>query len=451
MNSNYKNRFSDGQPEYDSRTYSGLKSGERTSPHGGDAKKSTSVKTYDNSYNSDKKADMNFSGNYASPSTNHRRKNPNARFYGLIAAVAVMLIIFILGFLNLVIGDKQYSGDENRVLAQKPELTAASLFDGSFMTDTESYLSDQFAGRSGLMRARTAIDIFLGKKEENNVYIGKNHFLFEKPSEYNEERVGTTLSAIKSFTEKHKKIHSYAALIPNSTEILPEYMPKNAPNENQTNQINIIYSQLPENIKTLDMVPVLKTNKNRDALYYRTDHHWTTKAAALTFGELAPKMNLKTDKVKYKTYAVTNSFNGTLSSSAGLFNAKDTIYVTLPESKVEYVVKYVAENKKSASVFDSSKLSAKNKYEVFLGGNFSEIKIETSLNSKRVLMIFKDSYANSLIPMLTPYFRSIIVVDPRYYNGDIEKLVKRESVSDVLWLYNVNTFLSDTSIKNTFS
>ena len=58
----------------------------------------------------------------------------------------------------------------------------------------------------------------------------------------------------------------------------------------------------------------------------------------------------------------------------------------------------------------------------------------------------KDSYANCLVPMLLPYFKTVIMVDPRYYRGNFDQLMERETVTDMLWLYNANTLLTDTSI-----
>ena len=65
-------------------------------------------------------------------------------------------------------------------------------------------------------------------------------------------------------------------------------------------------------------------------------------------------------------------------------------------------------------------------------------------------MVIKDSYANCLVPMLIPYYKSIVMIDPRYYTDKIEQTVKDEGVTDVLWLYNANTFLADTSVDGTF-
>lgn len=85
------------------------------------------------------------------------------------------------------------------------------------------------------------------------------------------------------------------------------------------------------------------------------------------------------------------------------------------------IVDYVDEGKRTTSLFDSSKLDTKDQYDVFLGGDFSVVDIKTvSTESKRLLLI-KDSFADCFVQFLTPYYREIVVVDPRYYSGTIEE------------------------------
>ena len=64
-------------------------------------------------------------------------------------------------------------------------------------------------------------------------------------------------------------------------------------------------------------------------------------------------------------------------------------------------------------------------------------------DSKRTLLLIKDSYANCFVPFLVSQFREIVLVDPRYYYGDLESLTAGQSFTDVLFLYNLNTFLTD--------
>ena len=63
-----------------------------------------------------------------------------------------------------------------------------------------------------------------------------------------------------------------------------------------------------------------------------------------------------------------------------------------------------------------------------------------------MLLIFEESYSNSLLPFLSPYFRKIIVVDPRYYYEDIQSVITSGGVTDILYLYSINTFVSDSSL-----
>jgi len=200
----------------------------------------------------------------------------------------------------------------------------------------------------------------------------------------------------------------------------------------------------------VDICSPLKSAENAKELYYKTDHHWTTQGAEIAFKELAMAMAIDTFGVTYSTYPVSRDFRGTMASSSGLFSASDTVNITVPDNEINMVVSCESEGKKSASVFDTAKLEEKNKYEVFFGGNFDTIRIDTDNNTKRVLMVVKDSYANCLIPMLTPYYKTIIMIDPRYFSGDIDRTMKKEAVTDVLWLYNANTFLKDTSIAQVF-
>ena len=59
----------------------------------------------------------------------------------------------------------------------------------------------------------------------------------------------------------------------------------------------------------------------------------------------------------------------------------------------------------------------------------------------------KDSYGNSMIPFLTEDFAEITIVDPRYYYDSLSELIKQQGITDILFLYNANTFFSDTSLK----
>ena len=82
----------------------------------------------------------------------------------------------------------------------------------------------------------------------------------------------------------------------------------------------------------------------------------------------------------------------------------------------------------------------------FQEADFSVVDIKTvSTESKRLLLI-KDSFADCFVQFLTPYYREIVVVDPRYYSGTIEELLSSYRISEVLFLYSGNTFFTDNNI-----
>ena len=369
--------------------------------------------------------------------------------YTIVAGALVVVLLLAVSLLSFHGRDRQYSENENRYLEAKPKFTDSSVFEGKYMQNMEAYLSDHFYARDAMVKARTRLDIFFGKKEINNIYIGKKHFLFEKPAAYHEERVGDTLATVNSLTQAHKGIPSYFALVPDSCEILSDLMPSNAPRESQTAQIERVYGEL-QGMHCIDVTSPLQQAEDKQLLYYKTDHHWTTQAAKLAFAQISSDMKLNSGKVQYKDYCVTTSFQGTLASSTGLFSATDSIYISVPEPEVKYVVTYVDENRKSATLFDSSKLTQKSRYDVFFGGNYAQVKIETDSKSKRTLLLIKDSYANCMVPMLLPYYKKIIMIDPRYYTDNLQQTIEKERPTEILWLYNVNTFLTDTSIVGTF-
>ena len=73
---------------------------------------------------------------------------------------------------------RTYSPVEKRELQTRPEISITKVLDGRFQKKYESYLRDQFPGRDHWVSFQTDMELFMGKNEIHNVYIGKNHYLF---------------------------------------------------------------------------------------------------------------------------------------------------------------------------------------------------------------------------------------------------------------------------------
>jgi hypothetical protein len=196
----------------------------------------------------------------------------------------------------------------------------------------------------------------------------------------------------------------------------------------------------------LDATSALQAHAQED-IYYRTDHHWTSLGAYYAFQAVSGSLGLENVVSSYDIYTVTDSFEGTLASKSGSHQVTDSIQVYAPlGTDVSYYVVYPDSTDKVCSIFQSDCLEVKDKYTVFFGGNHSLVEIETTAGNDRSLLVFKDSYANSFMQFLTPYYETIIMVDPRYYYDDIETVLTTYGITDVLYLYSADTFLTDTSL-----
>lgn len=371
----------------------------------------------------------------------HKKKMTAMTFLGILVLICLM---------NLISQDKEFSEKENRMLEQKPEFTLSRLESGRFMEQYESYKSDQFVGRDFWVSLKSHVDLIVGRRESNGVFKGKDHYLLEDIARPDEEQMQQNIEAIQAFENTYNDIPMYMMLVPNAANILEDKLPQFAVTEDQNQIFLEIQKSLEDQLTWVDVSKVLKAHK-KENIYYHTDHHWTTLGAYYAYQTLIDAMKLDSSKTPgLKAYAVTNEFNGTLSSTSGYeMGYEEPIYIYTSEDEgagPQIVVNYVEEKRKTATLYDASKLEEKDKYALFLGGNYGTVDIRTTADTTDRLLLFKDSYANCLIPFLTPYYREIIVIDPRYYYGDIHEIMEENKITSVLFLYNGNTFVEDNSI-----
>ena len=351
-----------------------------------------------------------------------------------------LIALFSFGALNFFSKDRVFSETENRYLEQRPVLRLSELMDGRFMSSYEKYQTDQFFSRDSWIQFRSAADRFLGKNESGGVFLGKGEQLYEKPEKL-EQQVWNNLDAIKEFAGLHSDKGIYFLLAPGAAGVKPEGLPPFAPIEDQAGQLRQIHEYLEGAVQEISVYGTLREHRE-EYLYYRTDHHWTTLGAWYAFLKAEQVMGLEAGP-DMEAYPVTNRFQGTLASRSGYRVPSDTISVFWPRQEEHLVVTYVEEQKKSASLYASKKLEGRDQYGVFLDGNHPVVRIRTMAESERTLLIFKDSYANCFVPFLTAHFREIVLVDPRYYYGNVDTLMGEQEFTDILFLYNLNTFLED--------
>ena len=359
---------------------------------------------------------------------------------------AIFAVVIIIADLFLLFShNKTFSERENRVLTKAPVLTGSGLTSGKYMEQAESFISDQFFLRDGWITYKLEADKILGKKESNGIYLGSQGYLIEPVPAVKEADLSRNLAAIREFALRHSDLNTVMTVVPNAVCVCSHLLPAGARTTDQTEILRTIKDTLSGSVAFADVTEVLKAH-NTEYIYYKSDHHWTSLGARYTFEELCPLLGISAESTSFTDYTVTNQFSGTLSSASGASYVKDEIHIYVPDPSVSYIVEYVGESLKSATIYNSAALETNSKYDVFLGGNHPLIKIRTAVPNRKSLLVIKDSYANALIQFLLPYYGNIYIMDPRYYSDDVDKLISTGEITDVLILYNVNTFVEDNSI-----
>ena len=381
------------------------------------------------------------------------KKDRQRKVQEKLVGIIFILTLFLFLIINVIVPDREKSVQENRMLATKPKFRLSSLISGDYDEKFEAYMDDQFVGRDMWRKLKVAVDRIGGSRLENGVYIGTNGQLLEQIEVADENHLAANIKAIKSFSESQSKIPVRMMLVPDAANVLNHSLPALAKPEDQTQMFSMVRKDLGDSVEWIDVSTELNKHKT-EKIYYKTDHHWTTLGAFYAFQAAAPSLGIDGDlSGKYVSYTVSDSFNGMLASKSGVnLGEKEQIDIYVPtEEDTDLIVDYVDEGKRSTSLYDSSKLKEKDQYTVFLGGNSSILDIRTVSTSTKRLLLVKDSFANSFIPFLTPYYREIVVVDPRYYSGTINDLMDSYRISEVLFLYSGNTFFKDNNISGVFT
>ena len=167
------------------------------------------------------------------------RKQKYRRAKRMIYRIITLLfaaVVFGFSAGNLIKKDREYSETENRMLEQKPSVSISGIADGSYMEKYETYQADQFAGRDTWMEIKTGMELLLGKRESNGVFLGEDGVLMEELSDDSGKNVAENLEEINNFAARNEGINFYFLLAPNAAQVWKEKLPAFAVTEDQEKQ-----------------------------------------------------------------------------------------------------------------------------------------------------------------------------------------------------------------------
>ena len=368
----------------------------------------------------------------------------------LINCVVFFALLITLPVVTALLPKKERSEMENKPLQKMPSISAKTVFNRKYMNDLETYISDHFVGRTSWIKSKTVLETSLGKRERNGIYILKNR-LVEHIADPDYDSIDKSVNEVNKFASEND-VPMFFMIVPTSAEIYADELSKNAPNPNQRDVINYVYRSFGKGITTLDVYPVMESNKYQ-YIYYRTDHHWTTRGAYLAYAAAGKKMGYTPlSEDKYDIEHASDEFQGTFYSKA-LYDKveKDTLDIWHPTAgenvrEVAVTTMYGEEPQLYDSMYFRDYLSVKDKYAAFLGTNAPMVTIKSD-NEGGKLLVIKDSYAHCYAPFLTEHYSEITLIDLRYIQISYKQLLNPEDYDQVLFLYNASSFISDTDLR----
>lgn len=362
---------------------------------------------------------------------------------------AAMIAALSCGYL---FGEKaKYSESERRALAKFPVLSPETAMSGKFSEEFETYSLDNFPLRDQMRSLKAMSEIYLfGSREVNGFYLAKGH-IAKKEYPQNDKMLGYAaekFSAIyKNFIDG-KEIGVYFAVIPDKSAFLAE----------DAGMLCLDYEKFAADMQEkfpepeyIDISHTLSADS-----YYTTDPHWrqekTIEAAETILSEMNGKADGKNEP-EYETITLETPFYGAYYGQAALPKSPDAIsYLTNPV--LEGCTVEITDNKTGklvpAPMYDLEKAAGRDPYEMFLCGSQAVVVIENpNAESKKELVVFRDSFGSSIAPLFAAEYSKITLIDIRYISNSafVGAYADFDKTDDVLFLYSTLILNNSTSLK----
>ena len=335
------------------------------------------------------------------------------------------------------------SDSERRKLAQMPEITAENILSGNFMTKFEEFTLDQFPLRDAFrqLKARFHYNV-LRQGDNNNIYVADGYAAkLEYP--LNEMSVSSAMEKFDSLYETYlagTNCNIFASIVPDKGLYLAEA------NGYPAMDYGALFSTVASSMDWAQFVDVSDLLTVSD--YYRTDTHWRQERLHDVAKRICEAMGVSGFAAEELTQtAVERPFYGVYYGQAALPMEPETMYYLTGEV-LENCTVYNFETGKTTAVYDMEKLRSRDLYDIYLSGAAALLEITNpAADSGKELVVFRDSFGSSLIPLLLKDYAKITVVDTRYIAPQLLEQYLQFENQDVLFLYSSLILNSSSALK----
>ena len=356
----------------------------------------------------------------------------------------VLLALWAALTLGAWFGPKQeFSDAERRPLAQLPEFSMEALGKGRFMDDFTDYSLDQFPLRDSFRRLKSQLHYnVLGQKDNNGIYL---HNGSAAAQEY-----PLRDASVKHMLERLQYVYDTYLEETDSRIVFAVVPDKNYYLAEQAGQLSMDYEAMfrdfREGISWAAHVELTDALDAED--YYRTDTHWRQESLLEVAGRLCDALGVTIPRQEdYTVTELERPFYGVYYGQAALPMEADTIRLLESQLLKECRV-YDHETGKTGDVYDRTKLGSKDLYDVYLSGARALLTVENpNAATDRELIVFRDSFGSSLVPLLVADYAKVTLVDLRYLRADFLGQFLEFNDQDILFLYSTLVLNNSASIK----
>ena len=349
-----------------------------------------------------------------------------------IITILFITYIFTFSIFGIILKDQEISYTERRKLQDFPKFT----LDNEYINKIDKYLLDHFPLRDKFRSVKANFNYYvLQRLDNNNIYL-KDNYIFKSNYPTNIKSISNFINHVNNTSVNFKNNNIYLMVIPDKNYYL---------NEDNFLSIdyNYIYNEISKlNVLNIDVREVLSLED-----YYETDTHWKQEKLEKVIKKMSKKMKFDYKKEIYKENVYNNFYGVYYGESAISRKAEKLIYLTnnnLDKLKVSYL-----ENKNLNTIYNLDKLESIDSYEVYLDGASSFLEIyNNSSNTDKELIVFRDSFASSLIPLLTSYYKKITLIDNRYITSSNYLDLIENNNQDILFIYSTLIVNNSFSLKN---
>ena len=360
----------------------------------------------------------------------------------IITVGLFLTLLFAVPLYWLLCPRKTFSESERRYLSEPPKLT--SLKDWTFDDAVETYLADQLPGRDALVGLNAYTVLLSGRQVSAEIWRDKEGYLVEAPIRATSEQLQKRLARIAALGEKTGR-PVYVMAVPSTGYIRRGTLPKAL---GDLYRDETLLRQIAEfsGIKAVSLEDTFL--REGQSWYYRTDHHWTSEgayAAYRLFMEAAGRAALPYDGFYHHTAA---GYVGSTRSRAALWlTTPDVLTIDEP---MDTAVRVTFSDDKTTydSLFFYGHLEEYDWYPLFLDGNHPITVVENgnAAADAPTLLMVKDSFGNTLAPLLVPSYGKIVLVDPRYYRKSVADLCAEYGADEILFCYSLERISSDLNL-----